>query len=99
LICERTALRSTVQVALSIGKFVGASGFGIISDRFGRKASFSIAAVLYMISGLLTTYAPSYILLIIGRIGLGLCGAGVFYSLFTLSEVLYKFSRDLIVIF
>lgn len=55
--------------------------------RFGRKASFSIAAVIYMASGLLTTYAQTYILLIIGRIGLGLCGAGVFYSLFTLSKI------------
>jgi hypothetical protein len=33
LVCERIALRSNVQVALSIGKFVGASTFGIISDK------------------------------------------------------------------
>lgn len=33
LVCERTAYRSNVQVALSIGKFVGASTFGIISDK------------------------------------------------------------------
>lgn len=33
LVCERTAMRSNVQVALSIGKFVGASTFGIISDK------------------------------------------------------------------
>lgn len=33
LVCERMALRSNVQVALSIGKFVGASTFGIISDK------------------------------------------------------------------
>jgi MFS family permease len=40
--------------------------------------------VLYILSGLLTTYAPTYILLMLGRIGLGFCGSGVFYSLFTL---------------
>lgn len=34
LVCERTAYRSNVQVALSIGKFVGASTFGIISDKW-----------------------------------------------------------------
>lgn len=33
LVCERTALKSNVQVALSVGKFVGASTFGIISDK------------------------------------------------------------------
>jgi hypothetical protein len=33
LVCERKTLRSNVQVALSIGKFVGASTFGIISDK------------------------------------------------------------------
>lgn len=33
LVCERAAMRSNVQVALSIGKFVGASTFGIISDK------------------------------------------------------------------
>jgi hypothetical protein len=33
LVCERKAMRSNVQVALSIGKFVGASTFGILSDK------------------------------------------------------------------
>lgn len=34
LVCERTAMKSNVQVALSIGKFIGASTFGIVSDKF-----------------------------------------------------------------
>lgn len=33
LVCERTALKSNVQVALSVGKFIGASTFGILSDK------------------------------------------------------------------
>lgn len=33
LVCERKALSSNVQVALSIGKFIGASTFGILSDK------------------------------------------------------------------
>lgn len=33
LVCERKALKSNVQVALSIGKFIGASVFGIVSDK------------------------------------------------------------------
>ncbi|XP_035891142.1 organic cation transporter protein-like [Anopheles stephensi] len=84
LLCERTALRSTVQVALSIGKFVGASSFGVISDKYGRKTSFSIAATLYIVAGLLTTFSPVYILLLLGRIGLGASASGVFYPAFAL---------------
>lgn len=84
LICERTAYRSTVQVALSIGKFFGASTFGILSDKYGRKSSFAIAAVLYIVSGVLTTFSPVYILLLLGRIGLGASASGVFYPPFAL---------------
>uniref|UniRef100_A0A182NL70 Major facilitator superfamily (MFS) profile domain-containing protein n=1 Tax=Anopheles dirus TaxID=7168 RepID=A0A182NL70_9DIPT len=84
LLCERTALRSTVQVALSIGKFVGASTFGVISDKYGRKTSFSIAATLYIVAGLLTTFSPFYALLLLGRIGLGASASGVFYPAFAL---------------
>nr|XP_029716263.1 LOW QUALITY PROTEIN: organic cation transporter protein [Aedes albopictus] len=84
LICERTALRSTVQVALSLGKFFGASTFGILSDKYGRKSSFTIAALLYVVSSLLTTFSPVYILLLLGRIGLGASASGVFYPAFAL---------------
>ncbi|KAL1390317.1 hypothetical protein pipiens_012432 [Culex pipiens pipiens] len=82
LICERTAYRSTVQVALSIGKFFGASTFGILSDKYGRKSSFTIAAILYIVSGVLTTFSPVYALLLLGRIGLGASASGVFYPPF-----------------
>lgn len=33
MVCDRTVMVSNVQVALSIGKFFGASVFGIISDK------------------------------------------------------------------
>lgn len=33
LICENSAWRTTVQVALSIGKFIGATSFGVLSDK------------------------------------------------------------------
>ncbi|XP_065072547.1 organic cation transporter protein [Ochlerotatus camptorhynchus] len=84
LICERTALRSTVQVALSVGKFFGASTFGILSDKYGRKSSFTIAALLYVVASLLTTFSPVYILLLLGRIGLGASASGVFYPAFAM---------------
>lgn len=89
LICERTALRSTVQVALSLGKFFGASTFGILSDKYGRKSSFTIAALLYVVSSLLTTFSPVYILLLLGRIGLGASASGVFYPAFALCKIIF----------
>lgn len=88
LICERTALRSTVQVALSVGKFFGASTFGILSDKYGRKSSFTVAALLYVVASLLTTFSPVYILLLLGRIGLGASASGVFYPAFALRKSL-----------
>jgi hypothetical protein len=33
LLCERTVYRSKVQAALSVGKFVGATLFGVLSDK------------------------------------------------------------------
>lgn len=84
LVCENKAWRSTVQVALSLGKFVGASLFGIISDRYGRKTSYVIGSSLYIISGMLTTFSPWYWLFMIGRVGLGAAGAAVFYASYTL---------------
>jgi hypothetical protein len=86
LICENTALRSTVQVALSIGKFFGATAFGIISDKYGRKSSFSLSAITYMISGMMVTFAPWYLIVLLGRVGIGAAGSGVFYSAFTLRK-------------
>jgi hypothetical protein len=49
LVCERTAYRSNVQVALSIGKFVGASTFGILSDKLVNLIAFKfIFNVVYL---------------------------------------------------
>lgn len=33
LVCDREVLRTNVQVALSIGKFIGAFLFGILADK------------------------------------------------------------------
>jgi MFS family permease len=93
LICENTALRSTVQVALSVGKFFGATTFGIISDKYGRKSSFSLAAVTYMVSGMMVTFSPWYLIVLLGRVGIGASSAGILYSTFTLCKNLVSFGR------
>lgn len=94
LVCENIAWRSTVQVALSLGKFLGASVFGIIADRYGRKRSYSLGAIIYIISSILTTVSPWYWLFMIGRMGLGVAGAAIFYSSYTLRMyIFYILSR------
>ncbi|GAB0091497.1 organic cation transporter protein [Sergentomyia squamirostris] len=84
LVCENKVWRTTVQVGLSIGKFLGASLFGVISDKFGRKKAFMGGAGIYIISGFLTVFTKSYYLFLLGRIGLGSSASGLFYAAFTL---------------
>lgn len=93
LVCENKGWRSTVQVALSIGKFLGASIFGVIGDRYGRKTSYCMGALLYIVAGILTSFSPWYWLFMVGRILLGAAGAAIFYSSYTICiYVLYLIS-------
>lgn len=48
LICDREILRTTVQVALYIGKFVGAFVFGIIADKYTDTAPVKIFFFYFM---------------------------------------------------
>lgn len=68
------------------GKFIGASGFGIISDKYGRKTAFSIACVTYIVGSILVTVSPVYVVLLMGRLCLGLASSGIFYAAFTLCK-------------
>jgi sugar porter (SP) family MFS transporter len=65
----------TVAIAL-IGTVLGAMFGGIPSDRFGRKTTLFIIAVLYLISSLGTALAPDWIIFLIFRF-LGGIGVGV----------------------
>lgn len=71
---------------LSFGKFIGASSFGFISDKYGRKTSFSIASCTYIVGSILVTVSPTYLVLLLGRLCLGLASSGIFYSAFTLRK-------------
>ncbi|KAG4075715.1 hypothetical protein HA402_003540 [Bradysia odoriphaga] len=84
LICDREILRTTVQVALYVGKFLGAFIFGIIADKYGRKTSVTIASILYIVCGPVSAFVNTYWLFLICRIGLGLAGSGVYHSAYTI---------------
>lgn len=84
LVCENSVWRTAVQVALSVGKFLGATTFGIISDKYGRRTSCTIGAALHILGGVLTTFSPWYWFFLLGRFALGASSSGLFYAGFAL---------------
>lgn len=86
LVCDREMKRTAVQVALSVGKFLGAFLFGIVADKYGRKTSITVSSIMYMVCGPLAAVAQSYWLFVGARVGLGLAGSGVYHSAYTIRE-------------
>ncbi|KAG4075613.1 hypothetical protein HA402_003438 [Bradysia odoriphaga] len=84
LVCENSFWRSTVQAAVSAGKFMGATSFGIISDKFGRKTAFSIGSVVHVVGSVLVAASIWYWSFLIGRFMLGLATGALFYAAFAL---------------
>ncbi|XP_048506554.1 organic cation transporter protein-like isoform X2 [Athalia rosae] len=80
LVCERLALKATVQTAVSVGKFLGAFAFGIIADRFGRKVSFVTACCIYILAGPIVAFTSLYQVLVAARVCIGIAGLGAFES-------------------
>ncbi|KAL0266868.1 UNVERIFIED_CONTAM: hypothetical protein PYX00_009302 [Menopon gallinae] len=94
LVCDRIALKSTIQMTLSLGKFAGAFFFGIISDKYGRRLSFLVGSFLYIISGPMVSFAVNYGMIIAGRIGLGAAGSAIYHSAYViLIEIVDKNKR------
>ncbi|XP_046737945.1 organic cation transporter protein-like [Diprion similis] len=88
LVCQRLALKATVQTAVSAGKFVGAFTFGMIADRFGRKVAFTTACCIYILAGPIVAFTNLYQLLIAARFCIGIAGLGVFESAYSIvSEI------------
>lgn len=86
LICDKSFWRTTVATAVSVGKFIGATTFGILSDKYGRKTSFIIGSIFYLTGSVLTTFSPWYWLFLIGRVLLGSSSSGLFYPAFSLCK-------------
>lgn len=86
LVCENSFWRTTVATAVSVGKFIGATSFGIMSDKYGRKTSFILGSIFYISGSVLTTFSPWYWLFLIGRVLLGSSSSGLFYPAFSLCK-------------
>jgi putative MFS transporter len=69
-----------------LGMLVGAWGWGILSDRIGRRTGFISTVAIDSVFGLLSAFAPSFIWLLIFRVltGIGVGGTlPVDYSIFS----------------
>ncbi|XP_015037369.2 organic cation transporter protein isoform X2 [Drosophila pseudoobscura] len=84
LTCERSIQRTSAQVSISLGKFCGSFSFGILADKFGRKTSFTLGAVFFVVGSFFCTFSPWYSLFLAGRFALGAASSGLFYPAFTM---------------
>ncbi|XP_043487909.1 organic cation transporter protein-like [Polistes fuscatus] len=84
IVCDRLVMKATVQTAVSVGKFVGAFIFGVLADRYGRKITYLISCVIYMISGPLIAFTHKYIIMLICRVGLGVAGIGIYQATYSI---------------
>lgn len=57
-----------------VGCILGAAIAGLLADRFGRKPILIIAAVLFFLSGIVSTIPPTFAVLVIVRL---VCGIGI----------------------
>ena len=84
-----------IQVSLSLGKFTGAFLFGVLSDKYGRKLSFLLGCLIYVVSGPLVAFAGNYSMIVAGRIGLGAACSGIYNSAFVIRENAFLFFRSI----
>lgn len=88
LVCENTAYRSNMHMALSLGKLIGSGFFGVFADKFGRKLSYVIGIALLIGSGPASAVVPWYWGFFMLRLITGVSHAAIQYSSFTtLTEV------------
>lgn len=84
LVCERTALLSTVQGSYMGGVFVGCLFWGWASDKFGRRPSILVAAVIQIVSSIIASFSVNYIMFIFFRFLIAFSVSGVFECGFVL---------------
>merc|ERR1711953_1302080 len=84
LVCDRTALLSTVQGSYMGGVFVGCLFWGWASDKFGRRPSILVAALIQIVSSVVAAFSPNYIMFIFFRFIIAFSVSGVFECAFVL---------------
>ena len=64
--------RGVVAAASLFGILIGATAFGGLADRYGRKEMFIIEMVLFAIFVLILTFSASYLVVVVALVGIGL---------------------------
>jgi len=84
LVCDDTWKLSTIQGSYMGGVFVGCMIWGWASDKFGRRLTMLVAAVIQVVSSILAAFAPNYIIFIFLRFLIAFSVSGVFECGFVL---------------
>ncbi|XP_074713916.1 solute carrier family 22 member 6-like isoform X1 [Strix uralensis] len=77
LVCESKRLRQVAQSLYMAGILLGSGLFGVLSDKFGRRALLSWCYLQLGVTGAATAAAPTFGLYCLGRLLAGLAMAGV----------------------
>ncbi|CAJ0607765.1 unnamed protein product [Cylicocyclus nassatus] len=75
---DRAWIKATVQSLYYIGHMVGATLWGIVSDKFGRKKAYCIAITAQISCGLVLIIAPTWWLFGIFKLGTGVAHPGLY---------------------
>ncbi|EPS64332.1 hypothetical protein M569_10450, partial [Genlisea aurea] len=75
---------SLITTVVFVGMLCGAVFWGLIADSFGRKTGIQIVSLIVFGAGLLSSFSPNYVSLLIFRLilGFGASGGHVFVSWF-----------------
>ncbi|XP_065836696.1 synaptic vesicle 2-related protein-like [Oscarella lobularis] len=79
---------SVLTLVMFAGMLFGATFWGIIADKFGRKKALLIVSICVSLSSLISAFSPNYIFLVVIRGILGFSMAGVAQSMNFYTEFL-----------
>lgn len=85
LICDRESLLSAAESAFLAGVALGGLVSGVLSDRYGRRTTLAIAAVIQTVIGTTIAFIPWFIGYVVLRALLGFVSVSVVFSGFVLS--------------